>query len=149
LLALLFWQWRPIFAVVWQIEGPLSRAVVQTMFWLGWLVVLLSTFMIDHFDLFGLRQVYLHLVGKKAAAPAFVTTGLYRWVRHPILLGFLIAFWAAPTMTAGHALFAAATTAYIVAAIQLEERDLIETFGGAYREYRKRVAMLIPRPKSK
>ena len=149
LLALLFWQWRPIFAVVWEIESPLIRVVVQTMFWLGWLVVLLSTFMIDHFDLFGLRQVYLHLLGKKAAAPAFVTPGLYRWVRHPILLGFLIAFWAAPTMTVGNALFAAATTAYMVAAIQLEERDLIETFGEAYREYRKRVAMLIPRPKSK
>jgi len=149
LLALLFWQWRPILAVVWEIESPLIRAVVQTMFWLGWLVVLLSTFMIDHFELFGLRQVYFHLMGKKAAAPAFVTPGFYRLVRHPILLGFLISFWAAPTMTAGRAIFAVATTAYMVAAIQLEERDLIETFGDAYREYRKRVAMLIPRPKPK
>lgn len=149
LLALLFWQWRPILLVVWQVGNPVVGIVVQAIFWLGWLVVLLSTFMIDHFELFGLRQVYLHLMGKKAVAPAFVTPGLYRYVRHPVLLGFVVAFWAAPTMTAGHALFAVATTAYIVAGIWLEEHDLIGLFGDAYREYRKRVPMLIPRPKPK
>ncbi len=149
LLALLFWRWRPILPVVWQVGNPVVGIVVQAIFWLGWLVVLLSTFMIDHFELFGLRQVYLHLMGKEAAAPAFVTPGLYRCVRHPVLLGFVVAFWAAPSMTAGHALFAVATTAYIVAGIWLEERDLIGLFGDAYREYRKRVPMLIPWPKLK
>jgi protein-S-isoprenylcysteine O-methyltransferase Ste14 len=149
LLALLFWQWRPILLVIWQVGNPVVGIVLQAIFWLGWLVVLLSTFMIDHFELFGLRQVYLYLMGKKAGAPAFATPGFYRWVRHPIMLGFVIAFWAAPTMTAGHALFAVATTGYILAAIQLEERDLIGLFGEAYRGYRKRVPMLIPWPKLK
>lgn len=142
LLALLFWQWRPIPGIVWQLSGA-GATVLTALFWIGWAIVLASTFMINHFDLFGLRQVFLDQ-GAAYQHPPFMTRGLYALVRHPIMLGFIIAFWAAPTMTMGHLVFAVATTGYILIALQLEERDLLTFIGDAYREYRKRVPMLIP-----
>jgi len=148
LLALLFWQWRPMPAAVWQIADPRAAMAVTVLAFVGWLIVLVSTFLINHFELFGLHQVANNLVGRPMPAPRFRTPLLYGFVRHPIYLGFVIAFWAAPTMTVGHLLFAAVTTAYIIVAIQLEERDLIEVFGHEYRRYRARVSMLVPWRKS-
>jgi methanethiol S-methyltransferase len=148
LLGLLFWQWRPILPVVWHVENPAGRWVLHAVFWLGWAIVLVSTFLIDHFDLFGLRQVYLYASGREYTPPAFKTPGLYRYVRHPLMMGFLLAFWAAPTMTAGHLLFAGATTAYILIALQLEEQDLVNLHGEQYRAYRERTSMLFPLPRS-
>lgn len=145
-LILLYWQWRPILAPVWSVTSPMAAGVLQAVFWLGWGVVLASTFMISHFELFGLRQVWLNLSGQAAAPPVFRTPLLYGFVRHPIYLGFILAFWATPVMTGGHLLFALATTAYILIAIQLEERDLIGIFGDSYRAYRQKVSMLIPLP---
>jgi protein-S-isoprenylcysteine O-methyltransferase Ste14 len=147
LLGLLFWKWRPIPAVVWDVGHPAGRWLLQAVFWAGWTVVLASTFLIDHFDLFGLRQVHLHASGREYTPPAFRTPGLYRYVRHPLMSGFLLAFWATPTMTAGHLLFAAATTGYILIALQLEERDLAGYHGDRYRAYRKQVGMLFPLPR--
>ncbi|SRR5712691_6943824 len=143
-LILLFWQWRPIPAVVWQVTNPQIAMAVTGLSFAGWMLVLLSTFMINHFELFGLHQVVNNLAGRKSAQPQFKTPALYKVVRHPIYLGFIIAFWAAPVMTMGHLLFAAVTTAYIFVGIFLEERDLIEFFGDDYRRYRSRVAMLVP-----
>jgi protein-S-isoprenylcysteine O-methyltransferase Ste14 len=148
LLGLLFWQWRPILPVVWHVENPAGRWFLHAVFWLGWAIVLVSTFLIDHFDLFGLRQVYLYASGREYTPPAFKTPGLYRYVRHPLMMGFLLAFWAAPTMTAGHLLFAGATTAYILIALQLEEQDLVSLHGEQYRAYRERTSMLFPLPRS-
>ena len=146
-LVLLFWQWRPILAPVWNLEeAPVTAALLRAVSWLGWGTVLFSTFLINHFELFGLRQVFVHLLGQELPAPKFHTPLLYRLVRHPLYLGFLLAFWATPTMTAGHLLFALATTGYILIAIQLEERDLIGQFGDQYRRYRKQVGMLVPLP---
>jgi protein-S-isoprenylcysteine O-methyltransferase Ste14 len=143
-LLLLFWQWRPIPAVVWQVDDP-NLAVTVAMFSLvGWALVFTSTFLINHFELFGVSQVVNHLADKQVAPPRFRTPLLYKFVRHPIYLGFIIAFWAAPVMTVGHMLFAAVTTAYILVGIWLEERDLIDMFGDQYREYKQRVSMLIP-----
>jgi protein-S-isoprenylcysteine O-methyltransferase Ste14 len=142
-LMLLFWLWRPMPAVVWNAEGAL-RLALWGLFWIGWLTVLVSTFLVDHFDLFGLRQVYLHATGRPYTPVGFRTIGLQKWVRHPIMLGFLIAFWATPTMSQGHLLFAAVTTVYILLAIQLEERDLVSFHGDAYRDYRRQVRMLVP-----
>ncbi len=144
-LALLCWQWRPIPAVIWSVGG-LAAVILQAVFWLGWGVVLLSTFLISHFELFGLSQVWANMQGRAAGAPVFRTPLLYGFVRHPIYLGFVLAFWAAATMTAGHLLFAVMTLGYILVAIQLEERDLIGMFGEAYAVYRRRVSMLIPLP---
>jgi len=148
-LALLFWQWRPILNVVWSVENPIGSLVLQVLFWVGWGTVLLSTFLIGHFDLFGLRQVYLYWVGKAYPASGFKTPGLYKIVRHPIMLGFIIAFWATPRMTVGHLVFAVATTVYILIAVQIEEHDLTNLYGDTYMEYKREVAMLIPMPRKK
>jgi len=147
-LALLCWQWRPIPAVVWQIDNPEIAKAVMGLSHLGWLIVLTSTFLINHFELFGLHQVANNLVDRPMPIPSFRTPLYYRFVRHPIYLGFIIAFWAAPVMSAGHLLFAAVTTAYIFVGILLEERDLIDVFGDEYRRYRERVSMLVPWRKS-
>lgn len=148
LLFLIFWQWRPMTAIVWDVAASPMRTALQGLHWIGWLVVLLSTFMISHWDLFGLRQVFLHLRGKAYSPLAFRTSALYGLVRHPIMLGFIIAFWATPTMSQGHLVFAATTTAYILIALQFEERDLVHAIGNAYVEYKKRVPMLLPWPRS-
>jgi methanethiol S-methyltransferase len=144
-LILLFWQWQPMPAAVWNIENPVVAGVVTAGGFLGWLIVLYSTFLISHFELFGLTQVVTHFAGRVAEPVKFKTPGLYRLIRHPIYLGFIIAFWLTPTMTLGHLLFAAVTTAYIFVGIYLEERDLVAMFGDEYRRYRERVAMLVPR----
>ena len=143
-LALMFWQWRTMPAVIWDVTWQPGRALLWALFALGWVTVLLSTFLINHFDLFGLRQVYLNWRDKPYTDLGFSTSMLYRAVRHPIMLGFLVAFWAIPTMTAGHLLFAASTSAYILIAIRLEERDLTASLGRQYSDYRARVPMLVP-----
>jgi protein-S-isoprenylcysteine O-methyltransferase Ste14 len=145
-LLLLYWQWRPITTPVWSVDNPVGRALLHGIYLLGWLIVFLGTFMINHFDLFGLRQVYMKLRSREYTELGFRTPIFYRFLRHPIMLGFIIAFWATPTMTVGHLLFAIATTVYILIAIQLEERDLTRHFGEQYREYRRKTPMLIPRP---
>jgi methanethiol S-methyltransferase len=145
-LLLLYWQWRPITTVVWSVNNEVGRMVLQGVSLFGWLIVLLGTFMINHFDLFGLRQVYLNLRNHKYTDLGFRTPFFYKFLRHPIMLGFIIAFWATPLMTAGHLLFAVATTIYILIAIQLEERDLVKYFGTQYETYRQKTPMLIPRP---
>jgi len=145
-LLVLYWQWRPILQPIWTVESPIAVAMLDGLFWFAWGMVLFSTFLINHFELFGLRQVFARLLGRALPAPKFHTPLLYRRVRHPLYLGFLLAFWSTPVMTAGHLLFSLATTGYILIAIQLEERDLIRTFGDQYRRYRTQVAMLIPLP---
>ena len=143
-LFLMFWQWRTMPAIIWDVAWTPGRILLWVLFAAGWVTVLLSTFMISHFDLFGLRQVYLAWRGTPHTDLEFRTSLLYRVVRHPLMLGFIVAFWAAPTMTAGHLLFAVATTGYILIAIQLEEHDLNAMLGERYRDYRGRVPMLIP-----
>jgi protein-S-isoprenylcysteine O-methyltransferase Ste14 len=148
-LILLFSQWRPIGIEIWTVENPAARAVLWTVFASGWGLVLLATFLINHFDLFGLRQVWLPLVGRHYTPVSLRTPRLYRHVRHPLYLGFVLAFWATPHMTLAHLLFAIATTAYILIAIQLEERDLIAEHGEGYVTYRQKVPMLIPALKAR
>jgi protein-S-isoprenylcysteine O-methyltransferase Ste14 len=148
-LALLFWQWRKIPFVVWDVTYQPLRVAVWALFWLGWAIVLAATFMINHFELFGLRQVIANWRAQPDAETGFRATMFYRVVRHPLMLGFLIAFWSAPTMTAGHLLFATATTGYILIALQLEERDLLATLGARYAAYRQTVPMLVPRPRTR
>jgi protein-S-isoprenylcysteine O-methyltransferase Ste14 len=143
-LILMFRLWQPIGGSVWSVEHPTARIALYGLFGFGWALVLTCTFLINHFDLFGLRQVWLYLVGKPYTTLRFVTPGPYRMIRHPLYVGWLFAFWATPTMTISHLVFALATTGYILVAIQLEERDLVREHGHAYEDYRRRVPMLVP-----
>jgi methanethiol S-methyltransferase len=145
-LLLLYWQWRPIPATIWEVDSGASRALLMAVFAAGWAIVLISTLLISHFDLFGLRQVWLYWSEKEYTPVRFETPLLYKLVRHPLYLGFLLAFWATPAMTAGHLLFSIATTAYIFVGIQLEERDLVRVHGDAYANYRQQVSMILPSP---
>ena len=147
-LVVLFWQWRPMPDVIWQVANLSAAMAITGLSFVGWFLVLTSTFLINHFELFGVHQVVNNLVGRSMSEPRFKTPVLYKLVRHPIYLGFIIAFWAAPVMTVGLALFAAVTTTYIFVGIWLEERDLIELFGDEYRRYKERVGMLVPWRKS-
>jgi protein-S-isoprenylcysteine O-methyltransferase Ste14 len=144
ILLLLFWKWQPMLGIIWNVRNPNGRTILQGLFWIGWGMVLVSTWLVDHFDLFGLKQVFYYVLGKRIEPPPFKNPALYRIVRHPIYLGFIIAFWATPRMTSGHLFFAIMTTAYIVVAIQFEERDLIKFYGDQYRHYRRQVSMLFP-----
>jgi protein-S-isoprenylcysteine O-methyltransferase Ste14 len=143
-LILLFWQWRPLGGVVWDVQNGIARALIHAAFAFGWGLVLVATFLINHFDLFGLRQVWLQFRGQPYRALPFKTPGPYRLVRHPLYVGWFFAFWATPTMTVTHLVFAVMTTAYILVAIQLEERDLVDALP-EYAQYRRRVPMLVPR----
>jgi protein-S-isoprenylcysteine O-methyltransferase Ste14 len=145
-LLLMFWQWRPmgLLRVAWDVENSTGRLVLQGLFWIGWLMVLISTVLIDHFELFGLKQVTHYLKGTEPPPQAFKAPGFYRGVRHPIYLGFIIAFWSTPRMSIGHLFFAGMTTAYMIVAIQFEERDLMRAYGDKYANYRKQVSMLTP-----
>ncbi|OBJ26487.1 hypothetical protein A5621_03060 [Mycobacterium colombiense] len=143
-LVLLYWQWRTMPAVIWDVELPAGRLALWTLFGLGWVIALASTFMINHFDLFGLRQVYLAARAKPYTDLEFHVRFFYRLVRHPLMLGFIIAFWAAPTMTAGHLLFSIVMTGYILVATRIEERDLVAALGDDYRNYRREVPALLP-----
>jgi len=148
-LILMFWQWRPLPQTIWHVSDASGAGILYTLEAIGWLLVMSSTFLINHFELFGLHQVASNLSGKEMPAPKFVTPMFYKIVRHPIYLGFVVAFWATPTMSVGHLLFAAVTTAYIFVGIWLEERDLIAMFGDEYRQYRDRVGMILPLPGGK
>ena len=143
-LLLLFWYWQPLGGVIWQVQSETARVIIQSLCLLGFGIVLICTFMINHFDLFGLRQVGLYFTEKPYTHLEFRTPLFYKYVRHPLYFGFLIAFWAAPTMTAAHLFFAVMTTGYILVAIQLEENDLVKQFGSKYRKYREAAPMLIP-----
>ncbi len=143
-LILLFWQWRPLGGVVWLVEDPVGAAILRAFFAFGWGLVLISTFLINHFDLFGLRQVWFYFRGIPYSPPVFRTPALYKFVRHPLYVGWFFAFWMTPTMTFAHLLFATATTAYILIAIQFEERDLVREHGRAYEDYQRSVPMLVP-----
>jgi methanethiol S-methyltransferase len=148
-LLLLFWQWRPMTATIWDVRNPTGAILLQGLFWIGWGLVLVSTFLVDHFGLFGVKQVYTYLKQQPSEPQPFKTPAVYKTVRHPLYLGFIIAFWSTPRMTLGHLFFAIMTTAYIIVAIQFEERDLIRSYGDQYRDYRRRVSMLIPMPPRK
>ncbi len=143
-LILLFWQWCPLPAMIWNISSGVGALFLQALFWVGWLIVLLSTVMIGHFDLFGLRQVYYCLRNKKYPLPTLIQPGFYKYIRHPIMLGLMISFWATPQMSVGHLLFAIAMTAYMLLGISLEEDDMLSSYGHSYEEYRRRVWMIFP-----
>lgn len=144
-MVLLFWQWRPMGEIVWHVENPAGQAVLYGLFGFGWLFVVFNSFLINHFDLFGTRQVWLHLRGKPYQPLPFKLPGTYKFIRHPLYVGWMMAFWATPTMTQGHFMFAAGMSLYILAAIPFEERDLVSAFGEKYLKYRIRVPMFIPR----
>lgn len=143
-LLLLFWFWQPMGGIIWQVESETAQIILQSLCLLGFGLVLVSTFLINHFDLFGLRQVWLYFIGKKYEHLSFRTPLFYKYVRHPLYLGFMIAFWATPTMTAAHLFFAVMTTGYMLTAIQFEENDLVKHFGAKYEEYKRSAPMLIP-----
>jgi protein-S-isoprenylcysteine O-methyltransferase Ste14 len=147
ILLLLYWQWRPIPEIVWNPENKIVRIVLWVLYFAGWALVFISSFVIDHFELFGLKQVWQHYNGREHVSAPFNDRWLYRWVRHPLMLGFIIAFWAAPTMTLGRLLFALVNTIWILIAIQIEERDLARFLGEPYRDYRERTPMLLPLPR--
>jgi protein-S-isoprenylcysteine O-methyltransferase Ste14 len=144
ILAFMAWQWRPLPASVWHVENAGAAALLSGISLAGWAIVLIATCLIDHFELFGLRQTVAYALGRPAEPPAFKERLFYKWVRHPLMLGFLIAFWATPTMSQGHLLFAVVTTAYILVAIQIEERTLVHLHGDRYRDYQRRVSMIVP-----
>lgn len=146
---LLMWQWRPMPQVIWNIGSETGRVLILTLYLAGWAVLFYSSFLLDHFDFVGMRQVYLHLRRRERSEVPFRTPGLYRFLRHPIMLGALILFWATPTMTVGHMFFAALITVYVLVGIRFEERDLVRVYGRAYEEYRRRVPMLLPVGKRK
>ena len=148
-LLLLIRFWQPLLGPVWRVENPMGIMALRVLFFVGWALVLISTFLIDHFELFGLKQVWCFFAGKEFKTLGFVTPGPYKFVRHPLYLGFVIAFWSTPTMAAGHLFFAVMTTAYILVAIQLEERDLLKFHGEQYRSYQSSVSMLTPFPRKK
>lgn len=144
-LLLIYWQWQPMKTVVWDVENQIFHNILLVIFFLGWIIVLLSTFMISHFELFGLTQIFDNFKDKTTPSPKFQTNYFYKIVRHPIMLGFIIAFWATPTMTVGHLLFAVVTTLYILIAVKyLEEKDLRKSIGEKYQEYQKKVPMIFP-----
>jgi len=144
LVALLMWQWQPMVGVIWNVEHPVGASVLWGLFGIGWVMIVLTSFVINHFDLFGLRQVYLHLRGMEYTPLEFKAKWIYQYIRHPLMLGWIIAFWSTPQMSAGHLVFAVGTTVYILIAIQFEERDLVKYHGEDYENYRRKVSMLIP-----
>jgi protein-S-isoprenylcysteine O-methyltransferase Ste14 len=148
-LIVLFYFWRPMTEVIWDTQSTALAPVLTALFILGWFIVLTRTYLINHFNLFGLQQVYLSLKKREMPHPKFVTPFYYKFVRHPLMLGFIIAFWAAPVMTVGHLLFSLATTGYILIAIQLEERDLVKFHGESYKRYQREVSQIIPMPPKK
>jgi protein-S-isoprenylcysteine O-methyltransferase Ste14 len=141
----LFLAWRPIDIIVWDVSSPALSGLLWFGFWVGWLTVLISTFLINHFELFGLQQAWLNLRGREAQPPRFSQPWLYKWVRHPMMLGFFLAFWSTPQMTVGHLILALGMSAYILIALRYEERDLVGVFGKDYEQYRDEVGMLTPR----
>jgi methanethiol S-methyltransferase len=149
ILMLLYWQWRPIPQIVWHVDNTAFRGLLWALYFLGWVIVFYSSFVIDHFELFGLKQVWLYFQGRQPTTAPFSERSLYRWVRHPLMLGFIISFWSAPTMSQGRLLFAFVTTAWVLIAIQIEERDLAHFLGEPYRHYRERTPMLVPWPRSR
>jgi protein-S-isoprenylcysteine O-methyltransferase Ste14 len=148
-LMILFLGWRPIDTIIWNVSNPALAAILWALLWIGWAIVLISTFLISHFELFGLQQAWLNISGREADKPELRQPLFYRWVAHPMMLGFFFAFWAAPEMTAGHLLLALGLSAYILIALHYEERDLVSLFGADYEAYRGRVGMLIPRFRSR
>jgi len=146
ILLLLYWQWRPLPAVVWRVDNTVGRGILWAIYFAGWGIVFYSSFLIDHFELFGLKQVWANFRGRKYVNSAFSERSLYRWVRHPLMLGFILAFWAAPTMSQGRLLFAVVTTLWILISIKIEERDLVSIIGAPYQRYRERTSMLLPWP---
>ncbi len=149
LVILLLWQWQPMTGVVWEVQNPLGANLLWGLFFLGFGIVVLSSIIIDHFDLFGTRHVILYALGRPYTPPQFKVRGFYKFVRHPLLLGWHMAFWSTPLMTTGHLLFSIATTAYMLIAIQFEEKDLATSYGEDYLNYKRKVSMLIPWPSKK